>query len=85
MNAILFFALMWVSVSTYSNKGTWMVVLCMWVKFNISGTFVVSYLQVIIKIVRFFLLIFAIYLYMIFPTICKDPLYKHFIYRYLHT
>ena len=57
----------------------------MWVKFNISGTFVVSYLQVIIKIVRFFLLIFAIYLYMIFPTICKDPLYKHFIYRYLLT
>ena len=73
MNAILFFALMWVSVSTYSNKGTWMVVLCMWVKFNISGTFVVSYLQVPNNqnSERFFFADFCIvrvYLYMIFPT-----------------
>jgi hypothetical protein len=43
-NAVLFFALMW---TVYTPGLRWLtIVLCMWIKLNISGTFVVAYVQV---------------------------------------
>ncbi len=43
-NAILFFVLMWIA---YNPNVRWLViVLCMWIKLNISGTFVLAYMQV---------------------------------------
>ena len=43
-NAILFFVLMFTAYDP--NLKTLVIVLCMWIKLNISGTFVVSYVQV---------------------------------------
>lgn len=43
INAVLFFILMWV-VYTPSLRGL-TIFLCMWIKLNISGTFVVAYVQ----------------------------------------
>ena len=43
-NAILFFVLTWV---VYNPNLRWLVIfLCMWIKLNISGTFVIAYVQV---------------------------------------
>ena len=44
-NAILFFVIMWIAYKPELNN--LVIFLCMWIKLNISGTFVVSYLQVI--------------------------------------
>ena len=47
-NAILFFIVMWIAYDpSLSNL---VIFLCMWIKLNISGTFVVSYLQVKLSI-----------------------------------
>ena len=46
-NAILFFIVMWIAYDP--SLANLVIFLCMWIKLNISGTFVVSYLQVIIN------------------------------------
>ena len=43
-NSILFFILMWVVYDP--NLSILVIILCMWIKLNISGTFVVAYVQV---------------------------------------
>ena len=49
-NAVLFFVIMWIAYKPELNN--LVIFLCMWIKLNISGTFVVSYLQVSLEVFK---------------------------------
>ena len=75
-NAVLFFIVMWIAYMPSLNK--LVIFFCMWIKLNISGTFVVSYLQVNFKTFYlnifggFFLFFLAIFV-IIHLGYCKKP------------
>ena len=55
-NAILFFIVMWIAYDP--SLANLVIFLCMWIKLNISGTFVVSYLQVKLNSLKLVLFLF---------------------------